>query len=199
MRSLIGLSVILSLLAIASADDAPKSIPLLRAHAHNDYEHLRPLLDALDHGFCNVEADVYLTPQGLLVGHDLKDVKPERTLQSLYLKPLQDRIKTNGGFVLAKDVPFTLLVDIKSEAEATYAAIDVLLAGYADILSTTRDGRFQPGPVTVVISGNRPIQTMRKQRVRYAGIDGRPNDLLNSQPTPPDLMPWISGRWGCLG
>lgn len=25
--------------------------PLERAHAHNDYEHPRPLADALDHGF----------------------------------------------------------------------------------------------------------------------------------------------------
>ena len=31
---------------------------LIHAHAHNDYEHARPLLDALDHGFCGVEADV---------------------------------------------------------------------------------------------------------------------------------------------
>lgn len=34
--------------------------PLERAHAHNDYEHDRPLLDALDHGFTSVEADVWL-------------------------------------------------------------------------------------------------------------------------------------------
>ena len=33
--------------------------PLRRAHAHNDYYHKRPLLDALDQGFCSVEADVF--------------------------------------------------------------------------------------------------------------------------------------------
>ncbi len=31
---------------------------LVRAHAHNDYRHRRPLLDALDHGFMSVKADV---------------------------------------------------------------------------------------------------------------------------------------------
>ena len=35
-------------------------VPLPNAHAHNDYEHKRPLFDALDHGFCSVEADVFL-------------------------------------------------------------------------------------------------------------------------------------------
>lgn len=33
--------------------------PLDRAHAHNDYEHARPLIDALERGFGSVEADVY--------------------------------------------------------------------------------------------------------------------------------------------
>src|SRR4030095_12119754 len=45
--------------------------PLLRAHAHNDYEHTRPLLDALEQGFCSVEADIYLIDGELRVAHDL--------------------------------------------------------------------------------------------------------------------------------
>jgi len=50
--------------------------PLLRAHSHNDYAHTRPLLDALDQGFCSVEADIYLENGQLLVGHDKKDLTP---------------------------------------------------------------------------------------------------------------------------
>ena len=46
---------------------APK--PLGQAHAHNDYYHKRPLLDALSHGFCSVEADVFLKNGNLLGGH----------------------------------------------------------------------------------------------------------------------------------
>jgi len=200
MRSLtdVVVAVVVSLVAgaPACADDVLKGSALVRAHAHNDYEHSRPLLDALDHGFCNVEADVYLTPQGLLVAHDLKDAKPERTLESLYLKPLQQRVKSNGGFVIAKDAPFTLLIDIKSEAESTYAAIDAVLARYADILTVTRNAIQTIGPIEIVISGNRPIETMRKQGIRYAGIDGRTDDVPDSQSTPSHLMPWISSRWG---
>jgi hypothetical protein len=48
--------------------------PLSEAHSHNDYLHRRPLLDALEQGFCGVEADVFLVDGDLLVAHDRKDV-----------------------------------------------------------------------------------------------------------------------------
>src|SRR5690242_14417672 len=71
--------------------------PLIHAHAHNDYEHQRPLFDALSHGFCSVEADIYTTNSQLLVAHNIKDVKPERTLQALYLDPLRKLAKKHHG------------------------------------------------------------------------------------------------------
>src|SRR5687767_4507998 len=72
-------------------------MPLERAHAHNDYEHTRPLLEALAHGFCSVEADVHLIDGQLLVAHDRKDVQSERTLTKLYLEPLRERVRQNAG------------------------------------------------------------------------------------------------------
>src|SRR5438477_8275309 len=85
--------------------------PLLRAHAHNDYEHPRPLLDALDHGFCSIEADIYLVENKLLVAHDRDQAKPERTLQALYLDPLRERARKNGGRVYPNGPEMVLLVD----------------------------------------------------------------------------------------
>ncbi|MEU9588105.1 hypothetical protein AB0D70_32420, partial [Streptomyces werraensis] len=49
-----------ALVLMAAPASAAGAQPLPRAHAHNDYEHDRPLLDALDHGFTSVEADIYL-------------------------------------------------------------------------------------------------------------------------------------------
>src|SRR2546426_5345418 len=89
--------------------------PLVRAHAHNDYEHARPLLDALDHGFCSVEADVWLAPEGLLIAHDRKDFKPRRTLEALYLDPLRDRIKANGGRGYCGGTGIFLFIGVKNE------------------------------------------------------------------------------------
>src|SRR3954449_8809162 len=73
--------------------------PLWRAHAHNDYEHPRPLFDALDHRFGSVEADIFLVGDQLLIGHDATELDPSRTLESLYLDPLAARVKANHGRV----------------------------------------------------------------------------------------------------
>lgn len=175
----------------------PAVTPLPRAHAHNDYEHTRPLLDALDQGFCSVEADIWLTKEGLQVGHTPFALKPGRTLQSLYLDPLKERIKAQGGRVY-RDGPktFTLLIDVKTDAKATYAALEKVLEGYAEMLTVIRDNKPEERAVTIILSGNRDVDTIPKQAVRYVGIDGRPVDLNGDFPT--SLVPWISASWSSL-
>jgi hypothetical protein len=78
-----------------------------------------PLLDALEQGFCSVEADIYLVNGALLVAHDRDKVKPDRTLLSLYLDPLRKRVRENGGKVYRNGRSSFLLIDVKSDAEAT--------------------------------------------------------------------------------
>ncbi|RPI88928.1 MAG: hypothetical protein EHM42_03905 [Planctomycetaceae bacterium] len=170
---------------------SPKPLP--SAHAHNDYYHQRPLLDALDRGFCSVEADVFLQDGNLVVAHSAFEIRPERTLKALYLQPLRERIEAGGGAVYPDETPLWLLVDIKTNGEQAYLALDKLLAEYSDIVSVTRDGQFEQRPVTVVISGDRPVETIRAQSTRYAGIDGRPGDLDSDEPA--EQMPWISSDW----
>jgi hypothetical protein len=171
-------------------------VPLLQAHAHNDYEHKRPLLDALDNGFCSVEADIFLVDGELLVGHTRKDLRPERTLEKLYLDPLRERIKANGGKVYPGGPTVFLLIDVKTEAKATYAALAKVLPKYTDILSVARGDEFEAKAVTVVVSGNCDREAITAQEVRFAGIDGRPTDLDSTAPS--HLIPWVSARWGAL-
>lgn len=164
------------------------------AHAHNDYEHERPLYDALSHGFTSVEADVWLVDGELLVAHDLVDVDPAKTLESLYLDPLQDLTRGRGRSVYPGwDGSLQLLIDIKSEGETTYAAVHEALAEHARLMTRTAHGRVKIGPVTAVISGNRPLETMRAQPVRYAFYDGRSTDLGSGIPA--NLMPLVSDNW----
>src|SRR6202034_3699331 len=106
-----------SLTAPAKAADVS---PLANAHAHNDYGHKRPLFDALDHGFCSVEAEIFLVDGSLLVAHNHKNVKPEKTLEALFLDPLLARVRQNGVRVYRDGPPFTLLVDIKADGQKTY-------------------------------------------------------------------------------
>ena len=186
--------------ATAFAQPAAPVSPLAQAHAHNDYEHERPLLDherplldALDQGFCSVEADVFLTKEGLLVAHHFLDLKPQRTLQKLYLDPLRERAKANGGRVFKDGPIFHLLIDVKTDAKATYAALSKVLADYADLLTVTRDGKTTTKAVVVVVSGSCDRAAITAQTTRYAAIDGRPNDLNGK--TPAHLIPWVSAAW----
>ncbi|GAA5044298.1 hypothetical protein HNP84_004597 [Thermocatellispora tengchongensis] len=167
--------------------------PLPRAHAHNDYEHPRPLLDALDHGFTSVEADIYLVDGELRVGHDPEDLRPGRTLQSLYLDPLAQRVHEGHGWVFPRSrQQLQLLVDIKNTGAATYTELDRVLHEYRKMLTTYHKGRVKPGAITVVISGDRPRALMAAQERRYAFYDGRLSDLGQGGAS---LIPLISDNW----
>ena len=169
--------------------------PVWRDHSHNDYEHPRPLLDALDHRFDSVEADIHLAGDQLLVAHDPADLDPARTLESLYLDTLAARVKANHGSVYrGYRRPLQLLVDIKTEGSSTYRELDRHLRRYPGLFTTYAHGRVHPGPVTAVISGDRAARgPMEVQSVRRAFYDGRLADLATSAPA--SFVPLISDNW----
>ena len=167
--------------------------PLRQAHAHNDYEHKRPLFDALECGFCSVEADIWLVDGKLLVAHARNQVRPERTLQSLYLDPLRERARRNGGRVYPSGPEVTLLVDVKSDAEQTYIALREVLKAYSDLLTVFHSGSTATNAVTVIISGNRDRSLMDKETVRYAALDGRLEDLESNAAS--HFIPLVSESW----
>ena len=170
-------------------------VPLLRAHAHNDYEHDRPLFEALERGFSSIEADIFLIGDQLLVAHDIEDVNPEKTLQGLYLDPLQNHIASNDGQVYPGAPPLILLIDIKSEALSTYRALHDVLKNYKDMLTRFEEGTIHSGAVTAIISGNRPREFMKSQKVRWAAYDGRLEDLGMDNPEPISFIPLVSSNW----
>lgn len=169
--------------------------PLWRAHAHNDYEHPRPLFDALDHRFGSVEADIFLVGDQLLIGHDASELDPSRTLESLYLDPLAALVKANHGSVYRGwHKPLQLLIDIKTEGSSTYLELDRHLLRYKHLFTTYAHGRVHPGAVTNVISGDRAARIpMEAQTVRRAFYDGRLTDLGSSAPA--SFISLISDNW----
>jgi len=168
--------------------------PLENAHAHNDYLHKRPLLDALDHGFTSIEADVFPVDGQLLVAHTFLELSKDKTLEGLYLKPLRDIAKRNSGSIYGNGKPLILLVDIKTKGVEAYAILDSLLKSYDDIVSSHLDGKFLEKAVTIIISGDRPRAEIEKSNPRYAAIDGRLGDLESAPPA--SLIPLISDNWG---
>ena len=197
----------------ANAADAPKPSdrPRARTHAHNDYEHPHPLFDALHEGFVGVEADVYLVGADLRVSHNAAaDWSKVPTLQASYLSPLRDLVRRrNNGGVYADGTPLLLLVDIKTDAEPTYARLHQVLGEYQTATpglfttyTATIDGRYTvaTGAITVVVSGNRPREAMKRQTTRLAGYDGRVADVGRdaAADTAPGFMPLVSDNWNLV-
>ena len=181
------------LLALFSLSAFPQVAPLTRAHAHNDYLHQRPLLDALGHGFGSVEADIYLINGKLLVAHDQDKAWATNTLQALYLDPLLARVKLNKGQVYPKGPAFTLLIDVKSEAEPTYSVLKQVLQPYEKMLTRFSDDSILTNAVTIVLSGNRAQAAVAGEKTRFVSIDGRLPDLETKLSR--CLIPLVSDNW----
>lgn len=176
---------------------AAEPTALRHAHSHNDYEHPRPLLDALAAGFTSVEADVHWIDGELRVAHDRSKALPGRTLRALYLEPLRNLIRTRANRVHPQRAEFFLMLDYKASGEAAVAelhhAVTNELVSFRDILSGVQEGKATPGPVTIVLSGSRPAAVIAAEASRWWAIDGQLPDLTNRAPA--HLVPWISSSW----
>jgi YVTN family beta-propeller protein len=139
---------------------------LVLSHSHNDYEQKEPFHHAYKKGFSSIEADVYLVDGKLLVAHDLKDVKKERSLEKIYLAPLSKAIAGKENPDRPGGAKIQLLIDIKSEAIPTLEALVRLLKKYPSLTS-------KPS-VTITISGNRPSPDTYHRFPAWISFDGRP-------------------------
>ncbi len=145
--------------------------PLRRAFAHNDYLQPRPLLAAIEHGFTAVEADIFLDDGELRLAHGRRELAGAPTLSEVYLEPLAEIVADLGHVFPGQ--PLMLLVDVKSDATPTYAALHALLERHAGMLTQHRYDGTLSGPVAIVVSGHTDLPQMEAQRVRYASADAR--------------------------
>jgi len=147
-------------------------ITLANGFAHNDYLHKHPLLDAESNGYTHIEADVFLHDNKLVVAHINPYFKGKRTLENLYLNPLSEQVAKNNGHVYAgSDQPVTLMIDIKSDANKTYAELQQVLEKYRPMLSSYNNGNVSIGAVTIVLSGHKPYNVIKNEQSRLAFID----------------------------
>lgn len=156
-------------------------------HSHNDYWQQTPLFHALENKMVSIEADIFLRNGQLLVGHSEDELRKDRTLESLYLKPLAKAAKEKGF------TSIILMLDIKDKGSETYLELKKILNRYSDILTQYAQNKIVFQPVTIILSGDRPIEIVKRDRQRFAFLDGRfnPEDLLAES----SVMPLISDEW----
>jgi hypothetical protein len=173
-------NIFLVIVCLLTTVNVSAQVPLANAFAHNDYQHKRPLLDALNYGVANIEADIFLYKNELVVAHFMPHFRKSKTLEKLYLKPLLDRYAADSCIYTGYKKPIVLMIDIKSNSEKTYSKLRVLLEKYKSILTSYDDGIITERSVTVIISGHKPYATMASEKSRLAFID---DDLRNLDKT----------------
>lgn len=189
-----GLGLLAACAGAKAPDPSVSTDPVLRLHGHNDYLQPVPLTRALEFGLGSLEADIYLVDGELRVGHERWQLRPGRTLQSMYLDPLRDIVRKRGK-LRSDGEPLVLLVDIKADGTAVYRHLRSALEPYQELLTHYVDGRIEAGAVTILLSGSRPRRLVAADADRWCALDGRFSDL-ESDPLPPlDLVPWVSGSW----
>lgn len=188
--------LLLIIITIASCNQSQMSTDSreLYVWAHNDYEHDIPLYTALGYGYQMIEADVHLIDGKLYVSHDYPEHLDETpVLEELYLDPLQEIITENNGVVLPEsELPFYLVIDVKSEALSTFERLLEIIEPYRELFKRKENGSWIEGPMRLLISGNRPQMDAAKPD-RIAFIDGRVPDI--GQGLSSDLYPIISDNW----
>jgi alkaline phosphatase len=135
--------------------------------AHNDYARAVPFYTAYDLKVGFIEADVFLAGSQLAVAHHKHEIRPERTLENLYLEPLKTKIHENKGYVY--DDPrrtLTLMIDLKTEGVSTLDAVIDLLENYPDVTGCPT--------LYIMISGNVPDPEKWRNYPSYITFDGRP-------------------------
>jgi alkaline phosphatase len=173
------LLILALLLAVCFSSFAQSAVTPTRIHAHNDYHNRIPFFEAYRLGAGSIEADIVLQEGNLYVAHDVKEVQKDRTLDSMYLRPLQklmgQKEKSSGNKKENAERTLQLLIDIKTEAEPT---LDKLVSKLS----------FYPGEVfaknpslRIVISGNTPNPSRWSKYPSFIHFDGRPNILYTPE------------------
>lgn len=173
---------------------------LPNSHSHNDYNNEKPLETALENGFASIEADVFYLEDDkqvfnyipeLFVAHDFHEIDSTRTLKSLYLEPLLKLYKEKG--FIYRNNELILLIDFKSEAEKTFKVLNEILKEYKEILTYRKGEIIIKKSIRIIISGSRPIETIKKMNETYCFVDGRISDLGKN--IPDYIMPLISNSF----
>jgi glycerophosphoryl diester phosphodiesterase len=184
---------ILIFLLAANISIFSQCINPLNIHSHNNYAQDKPLFNALKNCVKSIEVDVILKENNLFVAHDKEDIRQNVTLQKLYLDPLTEILdnKKSGYYF---NYELFLLIDFKTEALSTFNKLNEILTNYKKYLSfVDKNGNLVQRKIRIIISGNRPDESVLKKDVGFCFLDGRISDIGKGKSS--NLYPIISDNW----
>ncbi|KAJ5562452.1 hypothetical protein N7535_003094, partial [Penicillium sp. DV-2018c] len=137
-----------------------------------DYWRKEPFYTGLSHGCTSTEADVWLYNGTLHVGHDQSALTKSRTLESLYINPILDVLARqnpsspfitsptkNGVWDTVPEQTLYFFIDVKTSGRETFKAVIAALEPLREkgYLTTVKDGKITNGPVTIIGTGETPL------------------------------------------
>ena len=174
--------------------DLSEVTPLVYAFAHNDAVYNSPLFDALALGYQFIEVDIHLVKNEILVYHKKPFfINKNKTLTNCYLNPLFKILKKGGSVYPKSGKTIYLILDIKSNAEKTYEKLKSTLLPFHSMLTHWEDEIEKSNSISIILSGNRPIQKVKSESKRWVAIDGRLKDIDKNYSS--QLMPIISDKY----
>lgn len=170
----------------------PIATPISNGHAHNDYEHDRPLYEALENGFASIEIDVYSYNGQAIVSHYDDDLGSKPTIQELYLEPLAKIISDNGGSVFPNsDQQLILMVDLKEDKTLLLEILEKIFIEYDLLIKSSLDAWEVWKPIQIILSGDPPLEKLLYDKTGYFYLDGRMHHL-DDESIPDYLIPRVS-------
>lgn len=133
-------------------------------HSHNDYKQEQPFTKAMESNAYSIEADVFLQNGELYVAHEKNEIDQSKTLEKLYLKPLES---------IDYFSRVQLLIDIKTEAIETLKVLIAQLETYPQLINNDQ--------IRFVVSGNRPAPSEYNKYPKFILFDHQSlDDLANA-------------------
>jgi alkaline phosphatase len=149
----------------------PRVKPLV--FAHNDYQQSKPFYAAYDLKVSYIEVDVFLRDGALCVAHASDEISDKKVLQSMYLMPLEEKIKLHPRYAYEDSTAnLTLMIDIKTEGTSTLQALEKLLKQYPVLIACKT--------LQILISGNVPDPSTWSTYSDFIHFDGRPGVLYTA-------------------
>ncbi len=152
----------------------PVKYSIANIHAHNDYDHNIPFIQAYGLQLGSIEADVLWINDTLFVAHSAKELKRNVLFENTYLKKLEEGIKKNNGYAYPDTSRILqLLIDVKTDSLQTLDAVINSIKKFP-LLLNNRSVRF-------VITGNQPPPVQFGSYPSYILFDGKINDASHLQ------------------